>query len=158
MGCIRFDGGTAAQPLLKAVRVLVELNATGARKVPDDAPEDFVPTRWRGYLERATLAGDVTAYRHYWELCVLLALRDGLRCGDVFVPGSRRYADPASYLLTPAQWDPKRAEFCALVERSPDAALACAGTEAELHRSLEDLEAVLAARRDRSGSPRTASW
>lgn len=144
LGAIGFDGGTAAQPLLKAVRVLVELNATRARKVPDDAPEDFVPTRWRGYLERATLAGDVTAYRHYWELCVLLALRDGLRCGDVFVPGSRRYADPASYLLTPVQWDPKRAEFCALVERSPDAALAWAGTEAELHRSLEDLEAVLA--------------
>jgi hypothetical protein len=47
--------------------------------------------------------GDVTAYRHYWELCVLMALRDGLRSGDVHVPGSRRYADPASFLLTPAQ-------------------------------------------------------
>jgi hypothetical protein len=80
----------------------------------------FVPTRWRGYLEQAAADGDVAAYRHYWELCVLLALRDGLRCGDVFVPGSRRYADPASYLLTPAQWEPKRAEFCALVEKSPD--------------------------------------
>lgn len=104
----------------RVVRVLVGLNATGARKVPDDAPVDFVPSRWRGYLERAEAAGDVTAYRHYWELCVLLALRDGLRCGDVFVPGSRRYADPASFLLTPGQWEPKRAEFSALVERSPD--------------------------------------
>ena len=79
----------------------------------------------RGLRERLPLApqhqGECPAhdlgYRHYWELCVLLALRDGLRCGDVFVPGSRRYADPASYLLTPAQWEPKRAEFCALVER-----------------------------------------
>jgi hypothetical protein len=35
----------------------------------------------------------------YWELCVLMALRDGLRSGDVHVPGSRRYADPASLLL-----------------------------------------------------------
>ena len=32
---------------------------------------------------------------------MLLALRDGLRSGDVYVPGSRRYADPAAYLLTP---------------------------------------------------------
>jgi hypothetical protein len=31
---------------------------------------------------------------------VLVGLRDGLRSGDVFVPGSRRYADPASFLLT----------------------------------------------------------
>ncbi|MDQ1247557.1 MAG: hypothetical protein QG597_1927, partial [Actinomycetota bacterium] len=41
---------------------------------------------------------DTTAYRHYWELCVLMALRDGLRSGDVHVLGSRRYADPASFL------------------------------------------------------------
>jgi len=86
----------------------------------------------------------VTAYRHYWELCVLLALRDGLRCGDVFVPGSRRYADPASLLLTPEQWEPKRAEFCALVGKSPDATPAWADTEAELHRRLADLEDTLA--------------
>jgi TnpA family transposase len=86
----------------------------------------------------------VTAYRHYWELCVLLALRDGLRSGDVFVPGSRRYADPTSYLLTAEQWEPKRAGFCALVEKSPDPTRAWTATEAELHRSVADLEAVLA--------------
>ena len=28
----------------------------------------------------------VTAYRHFWELCVLATLRDGLRSGDVYVP------------------------------------------------------------------------
>jgi hypothetical protein len=42
--------------------------------------------------------GEDTAYRHYWELCVILCLRDGLRSGDVWVPGSRRYADPATIL------------------------------------------------------------
>lgn len=100
--------------------------ATGARKVPDDAPADFVPTRWKGYLEQAAASRDVTSYRHYWELCVLLALRDALRSGDVFVPGSRRYADPASYLLTAEQWGPKRGEFCALVDKSPNPAQAWA--------------------------------
>jgi hypothetical protein len=33
----------------------------------------------------------------------------------VFVPGSRRYADPASFLLTPEAWEPQRVEFCHLV-------------------------------------------
>ena len=33
-------------------------------------------------LMKAAKDGDVTAYRHYWELCVLMALRDGLRSGD----------------------------------------------------------------------------
>ncbi|WP_394504101.1 hypothetical protein [Nonomuraea sp. JJY05] len=42
---------------------------------------------------------------------MLLCLRDGLRSGDVFVPGSRRYAAPASNLYTPVQGQAKRIEF-----------------------------------------------
>ncbi len=53
-----------------------------------------MPTRWRGYLDTARKSGNTSAYRHYWELCTLLGLRDGLRTGDVYVPGSRRYSDP----------------------------------------------------------------
>ncbi|VFA96244.1 Transposase and inactivated derivatives, TnpA family [Nocardia farcinica] len=87
LSTVRFAGGTAAIELLIGVHMLRELNATGTRKVPDDAPTGFVPTKWRGYLDEARKAGNTTAYRHYWELCVLLGLRDGLRSGDVFVPG-----------------------------------------------------------------------
>jgi TnpA family transposase len=144
LAAVHFDGGTAARPLLEAVQVLKELNASGARKVPYGAPDEFVPTRWREYLDHATVASDHAAYRHYWELCVLLALRDSLRSGDVFVPGSRRYDDPASYLLTPEQWGPQRAEFCTLVERPPDPTEAWAGAESELELALGDLDAVLA--------------
>ena len=121
LAAVRFAGGPGTNGLLSAVKTLGELYATGARKVPADAPTGFVPARWAGYLQTATGRGDVTAYRHYWELCVLLALRDGLRSGDVFVPGSRRYADPASFLLTPGQWEPRRAEFCHLAGNRPTA-------------------------------------
>jgi hypothetical protein len=48
-----------------------------------------------------------------------MALRDGLRSCDVHVPGSRRYADPASFLLTPQQWEPQRLEYCHLVGKPP---------------------------------------
>ena len=126
LDAVAFAGGTAATELLKAVEILRELNATGARKVPDTAPSGFVPARWRGYLDTAAKAGNVTAYRHYWELCVLLALRDGLRTGDVFVPGSRRYSDPAAYLLTPSKWADHRVEFCWLVSKPVDAESAVA--------------------------------
>ncbi len=34
--------------------------------------------------------------------------RDGLRSGDVFVPGSGRYDNPAACLFKPAQWDTHR--------------------------------------------------
>ena len=35
LDAVRFSGGTAAVELLQAVEILQELNATGARKIPD---------------------------------------------------------------------------------------------------------------------------
>ncbi len=102
-----------------------------------------MPTKWRGYLEEARKSGSAAAYRHYWELCVLLGLRDGLRSGDVYVPGSRRYADPAAYLLTAEQWTPQRAEFCRLVGKPADPGEALAAMTDELHEAVGELEAVL---------------
>ncbi len=118
-----------------------------------------MPARWARYLEKAAKDGDVTAYRHHWELCVLMALRDGLRSGDVYVPGSRRYADPASFLLTPQQWEPQRLEFCHVAGKPALAADALALND-ELHAALSDLEAQLArgGGRARSASVLTGSW
>ncbi len=140
---VTFAGGTQMEELLAAVTILTQLYATGTRKVPATAPTSFVPTKWAPYLDAAAISGDVTSYRHYWELCVLLALRDGLRSGDVFVPGSRRYADPASFLLTPEMWAPQREQYCQLVGKSPVAADALAAADEELHTALGDLESQL---------------
>jgi TnpA family transposase len=144
LAAVEFAGGTAAAGLLKAVEILRELNATGARKVPAGAPTGFVPARWRGYLDTTAKAGDTTGYRHYWELTVLLALRDGLRTGDVYVPGSRRYSDPAEYLLTPSKWADHRVEFCRLVGKPADADVSLAQVTDELHAALGELESTLA--------------
>ena len=149
LAAMKFAGGPGTDGLLEAAAILAGLYAAKARKVPDGAPDGFVPARWAGYLETARKAGDVTAFRHYWELCVLMALRDGLRSGDVHVPGSRRYADPASFLLTPQQWEPQRLEFCHLVGKPATAADALALADDELHAALSDLEAQLA----RGGAP-----
>jgi hypothetical protein len=101
LAAVGFAGGPGMDDLLQAIAILARLHATRASKVPDGAPDSFVPARWAGYLEKASKDGNVVAYRHYWELCVLMALRDGLRSGDVHVPGSRRYADPASFPCSP---------------------------------------------------------
>jgi TnpA family transposase len=154
LAAIRFQGGTNAQTLMEAVEILRGLNASGARKVPDGAPADFVPAKWAGYLADAVATGNVSAYRHFWELTVLLGLRDGLRSGDVYVPGSRRYADPASYLFTAAEWEDQRAGFCQLVGKSPDAATALAACKEELHEAMGELERVLSAKGVGSGEVR----
>jgi hypothetical protein len=144
LAAVDFAGGSGMDDLLQAVGILAGLHARKARKVPDGAPGSFVPARGAGYLEKAAKNGDVTAYRHYWELCVLMALRDGLRPGDVHVPGSRRDADPASFLLTQQQREPQRLEYCHLAGKKPTAADALALPDDELHAALADLEAQLA--------------
>ena len=81
LDAIDFHGTDTVRDLISAVDVLRRLYAVGARRVPSDAPTSFVPARWRGYLDAAAEAGKTTAYRHYWELCVLYGLRDGFRGG-----------------------------------------------------------------------------
>lgn len=129
---------------MEAVAILKEMNRLGGRKVPAEAPTAFVPAKYADYLAKARKSGEDTAYRHFWELCVILCLRDGLRSGDVFVPGSRRYADPATYLYTPEQWAPRRSEYCRLVGKPPNAAEALEQGKEELHEALEELEKTLA--------------
>ncbi|WP_214415078.1 hypothetical protein [Sphaerisporangium fuscum] len=144
LSAVDFQGGPGAADLMDALEVLKELNRTGGRKVPAGTPTSFVPARYADYLAKARKTGDEKAFRHYWELCLVLALRDGLRSGDVFVPGSRRYADPGTYLFTPEQWEGRRAEFCQLVRKPSRAAEAIDQVKEELHQALEDLEETLA--------------
>jgi TnpA family transposase len=141
LAAVRFAGGPGTEQLLQAVAMLGELYATGTRKVPAGAPVGFVPAKWAGYLADPN---EVTAHRHYWELAVLVGLRDGLRSGDIFVPGSRRYADPASFLLTPEAWASQKLEFCHLVGKPVKAVDALAAADDELHTALVDLETQLA--------------
>ena len=62
----------------------------------------------------------------------------------MYVPGSRRYADPATYLYTPHQWLPKVSEFCRLVGKPAIAADALEQGKEELHAALAELEETLA--------------
>lgn len=71
----------------------------GGRRFPAGAPGSFVPTRYADHLAKACKAGDDTSFWHYWELCVVLGLRDGLRSRDAYVPGSRRYAGPGDLFV-----------------------------------------------------------
>ena len=119
-------------PLIDAVEILRELNRQRRRRVPEDAGLEFASAKWRGQL----LGSDGRVNRRSFELCVLYPLRDGLRSGAIWLQGSRRFADPATYLIPSSQWTSRRSE----VLRIP-------GLEQEPREHLEALanstEAVL---------------
>ena len=81
-----------ATPLLAAVTILQR----GIKAAP---PIDFLRpnSKWHRHL-RAQPAGD----HRLWEIAVLFHIRDAFRSGDIWLAGSRRYAD-LKQILVPAQ-------------------------------------------------------
>ncbi len=131
--------------LLEGIDVLKKLNRTRRRNMPPDAPLTFVPRAWMPFV----LSGEDKVSRRFWELALLWRLRDGLRSGDVWVEGSRRYADPETYLLTGSAWADLRDDYCRAVERPR------AGRDriAQLGRELDEEAASFASMLGRGEGP-----
>jgi TnpA family transposase len=133
LSAFNFRSSDVDQELVAAIELVHQLNVSGRRKVPEDAPVSFVPARWRTYV----IDDDGRIDRRFYELCVLWELRAALRAGDVWVEGSRRYADPDTYLIPRAEWPAKRTEACRLIGAPEN------GAERLRERQVE-LESILA--------------
>jgi hypothetical protein len=110
-----FHAHHSAEPVLEAVEVVQQLNLTHRRAVPPEAPTDFVTLKWRPDV----VAPDGPIDRHSYELCTLWELRGALRAGNVWVPSSRRYANPDTYLIPKASWPALRPDICQQI-RAPE--------------------------------------
>lgn len=96
-----FRSSKSAEPLIKAIKVVREMNESGKRKVPEGAPLDFVSNRWQKHV----YDDDGTINRHYYEMSVLTELRNLVRSGDVSIVGSRQYKDFEEYLVPVNEWN-----------------------------------------------------
>jgi len=84
---------------------LVRQLDTGAlQTLPTHTPTAFVPGRFRAALRHA----DSTLDRRTWELGLAVAVRDGLRSGDVYLPESRRHVSFANLIYNPTRWTQER--------------------------------------------------
>ena len=104
--------GDERSELTDAIEIVRTLNATGQRKIPDDAPADFIPKKWEPYV----ISEEHEFNRRYYELCLLWQMREALRAGNLWVTGSRRYNNPESYLIPPGTWTELRTEACSLMK------------------------------------------
>ena len=93
IAALQFRAVRADDPVLTALQLLVDLNNTGRRAVPPDAPMPFRKA-WR----RLVMA-EGTPDRRLYETAILATLRDRLRSGDIWVERSSGYRRFDSYLL-----------------------------------------------------------
>ena len=125
--------------LLQAVDLLRNLNTKRLRNVPEHAPTNFVPAKWRPYA----IDPEGRIDRHYYELCVLSELRNAFRSGNVWVESSRRYADPESYLIPQDRWPTLRTEYCQQVRMPEDATVRLNNRSGEAEELLDRMDRTL---------------
>jgi TnpA family transposase len=76
---------------------LREAYASSGRRWPRSLPTSFLRPAWRDAVQEAS-----SEARRVWEAATLLALRDRLRAGDIWVEGSRQWRAVEDQLIAPA--------------------------------------------------------
>ena len=100
------DAGDGDVPCLEALRVLKEMNADLKRKLPEDAPTDFIPKRLLPLV-----VTDGKPDRKAWECALLLKLQEDLRSGNLSVKHGKRFGRFEDYFLPKERWEPLRKSF-----------------------------------------------
>jgi TnpA family transposase len=100
------DAGDGDVPCLEALRVLKEMNADLKRKLPEDAPTDFIPKRLLPFV-----MNDGKPDRKAWECALLMKLREDLRSGNLSVKHGKRFGRFEDYFLPQERWEPLRKSF-----------------------------------------------
>ena len=141
LGVLEFRSNNAVhRPVLDAIDWLRRTGEDGRRIIrPEDGvPIDgVVPPKWRDLILEKDPAGGVRVNRANYEICVLTALRERLRCKEIWVVGADRYRNPDDDL--PQDFEARRAEYYQELGRGQDARAFVNGLRAQMTEALKTL-------------------
>lgn len=98
---LKFKSIKENEPILESIEILNLLNETGKRKVPEDAPVDFLSKRWKEHVVQK----DGSISRRYYEMAVLTEIRDRVKAGDISIEGSKQFKEFDDYLIPKDEWE-----------------------------------------------------
>lgn len=99
-----FHSEPGSEAVVKGLELVRQLDNGTLKTLPPHAPTAFVPGKYHVALYHA----DATVDRRTWELGLALAVRDGLRSGDVYLPESRRHVSFSNLIYDPTRWQHER--------------------------------------------------
>ncbi len=134
----------AAAATLRAVELLQEAYGSGGRRWHRSLPTSFLRPAWRDAVLDSGGKGHA-GHRRTWEAATLLALRDRLRAGDIWVEGSRQWKAVEDQLIAPALFAAMREAGPLPVAVPATAEEHLAGRRALLERRMGEVDAKAAA-------------
>jgi TnpA family transposase len=119
--CLEFEDSRGTDtPLIHATELLRKMNATNKRKVPEDAPTEFVSK-----TIRPLVVSDGVIDKHGWECALIRKIRDEIKAGNIAVKNSKRFGTFDRFFISDTKWSSLREEFFAqsgLPQKGCDAA------------------------------------
>ncbi|MBU0995174.1 MAG: DUF4158 domain-containing protein [Proteobacteria bacterium] len=92
--------------IFNAVDILKEMNENNKRKLPEDAPVDFIPKK---ILQLVDSDGEIN--KPAWECALLTAVRDEIKSGNISVCMSKRFGRFDDFFAPKEKWFAHRKRF-----------------------------------------------
>ena len=149
----------AHRPVIQALDLVRRYAGTRVRAYPveEDVPiEGVVRPLWRDAVVDTDAQGRPRVDRITYEICALEALREQLRCKEVWVAGADRYRDPDEDV--PADFAARRDEHYAALDLPRDAGAFVTGLQEEMRAALDRFDRGLPRNHDVRLSRKAGGW
>lgn len=98
-------GPTGKPEVLEAAHLVKDLKLENKRKVPDDAPIDFLPRNLRNFVQQGG-----TIQKSAYEWAVMTVVRDELKRGNLQIRHSQRHCAISTFFMPTPDWEGDRRE------------------------------------------------
>jgi Domain of unknown function (DUF4158)/Tn3 transposase DDE domain len=147
--CLEFRSNNEHhRPILAALDLLKRYAGSKLQTFPTEEVvpiDDIVRGLWREAVIERDAKGQQRINRITYEICVLEALREKLRCKEVWVVGANRYRNPDEDL--PADFEAQRVPYYQALKLPLEADRFIADLQAEMREALQILDAGIPANR-----------
>jgi len=136
---------TAHRPVLEGIELIRRYVFRTERLYPVDEPvpiDGVVPPAWRTLITVTDKEGNSRVNRINYEICVLQALRERLRCKEIWVQGAMKWRNPEQDL--PASFDTERPRHYEAIRKPLDPSEFIDRLKANLTDGLDKLNAYIA--------------
>ena len=128
------DSGNTQPNILKALKMLNDLNKDNKRNLPKNVPLKFIQKE----LKKIVVPEKDTIDRHAWECALFLKIKDEIKQGNINATGSKRFSSIKSFFLTDEVWQLVAKDFFGRTDFPMDPKQACKYLTDRLDRAYSE--------------------